>query len=165
MTSPAAPVEIPTPPWKRVALSYWTAVAIGLALLTLHAWWFAGCRAMPRAEVVSGFGAAMTVLGVFVAARPFIRMGVAGMASSLVYTPGPGFLIDDEGVVLGQMQAAHQARARQLEPDVRAERIVAVLVAAAGTLLNGYGGVVGPRPGAGRRLGGLAGGPRLRGGV
>lgn len=141
MASPTASVENPAPPWKRVALSGWTVAVAGLALTVLHAWWFVGCRAMPRAEVVGGYGAAVTALGVFVASRPYIRAGIAEVARAQVSRPEyPGYfggIVDVEA-----MRAADHARVEAAKRDVIAERIVAVLVAVLGALMNGYSGPI-----------------------
>lgn len=117
---------------RRVALSYWTVCLIGLALFGVHAWFWSSYPAH-RAEVISGFGAALIVLGLWVAARPFIRSGLAVMVGQAM-PPLQGAFLD--GDLRGHQR--REAMRPQVRRDVIAERIIAVLVIAVGTLLNGY---------------------------
>jgi hypothetical protein len=60
---------------KRIALSYWTVLTVGLMLFLVHGWWFMA-RPHNRSEVVSGFGSVLVVLGIWLAAQPFLRKGI-----------------------------------------------------------------------------------------
>lgn len=122
---------------RRIALSYWTVILIGALILAVHArFWFSHPSA--RAENLSGLGAALIVLGLVVAARPFIRSGTHGLA--MAQTQAPQFMgyADAEGILIAQARAAYDTRVERAKPDIVAERIIAVVVIAAGTLLNGY---------------------------
>lgn len=91
-------------------------------------------------EVVSGFGAVLVVLGVFVGSRPYIRAGVGGLIEAGLPALGAGFLIGPD------TYRKHQELVEKVRPqvtrDVWAERVVAVAVVILGTLLNGYGPLI-----------------------
>lgn len=125
---------------RRLALSYWTPSLAGLALLGLHLAWAVRWDPGRRGEIATGFGACLIVLGLAVAARPYIR---AGRAATVAHNMPPL-----DGCFLGPDQTAEEAQAEMAEreaeririaTDVVAEREVAVVVIAIGTLLNGYG--------------------------
>ncbi len=123
--------------WKRVATSYWTAAALGLFIAAVHGWWLV--KSDHAGEVISGFGAALVVLGLFVAARPFVELGVRGMAAQQVQAPQFTPLFDSEGTIIREAKAAYQKNIDAAVPAVIVERVLAVLVVVTGTLLNGYG--------------------------
>ena len=125
-------------PIREAALSYWTVGIVALIVIAGHIRWFT--RGGPTAEVISGFGAAFVVLGIWVAARPFLRMGVRAMAEQSVQGTAPQAIGWD--VPPPEAGVAYQARIDAAMPDVWAERVIAVLVIVVGTLLNGYGGVI-----------------------
>ena len=126
---------------RMVALSYRTVALLGSLAIVLHVRWYTVDKA-PGDEVVSGFGAALVVLGIFVAARPFLRAGVRGMAEQTGQQTQYQGYIDDIGTMEAASRAADQARIEAAIPDVWAERVVAVVVIVTGTLLNGYGPLV-----------------------
>lgn len=119
---------------RRLALTYWTPVAAGLVLLGLHLTWAIRWEPTKRGEILTGFGACLIVLGLLVAARPLIGSGLAGAAAQAAPIARAAILsgerINDPDLM------ARRARARS---DIAAERVVAVIVIAIGTLLNGYG--------------------------
>jgi hypothetical protein len=131
-----SPAEV-RPAWKRVVLNYWTPIVLGVALLVPHAWWFALCSADTRSEPVAGFGALMIVLGLLVAARPFVLTGIRGTARQSVPVPYLGTFAMPEGHAR-RTKEAHERRISKAVPGVIAERVVAVIVVAVGTLVNGY---------------------------
>ncbi|MEE7441104.1 hypothetical protein [Methylobacterium oryzae] len=122
---------------RRLSLSYWTPVVAGLVLLGLHLTWAIRWEPAKRGEAVTGFGACLIVLGLLVAARPYIRAGRQGMYDA-ARPRHPGAFAMAQG-----SSARFRARVEASEPerrrDVDAERIYAVAVIVAGTLLNGYG--------------------------
>ncbi len=65
--------------FRSLALSYWTPILVGLVLLGLHLVWAIRWEPTKRGEVVTGFGAALIVLGLFVASRPYIRSGLRAL--------------------------------------------------------------------------------------
>ena len=123
---------------KRLAVSYWSVTLVGAVLFGLHAWWWSA-RPAQRGEIVSGFGATLIVVGLWVAARPYIRAGVQGIAEAQIQAPQ--FLpdLDEEGRIIAQTQAAYRQKVEAAKPDVRAERVIAVVVIVIGTGFNGYG--------------------------
>lgn len=60
--------------FRTLMASEWTAAVLGLVVLGLHlAWFLVSAR---QSEVLSGLGGSVTVLGILVAAQPYIRKGV-----------------------------------------------------------------------------------------
>ena len=123
---------------RTVALSYRTVALMRAVVLVLHVRWYTVDKAA-GGEAVSGFGAALVVLGILVAARPFLRAGVRGMAEQTVQQTQYQGYVDDVGTMEAASRAADQARIEAAIPDVWAERVIAVVVIVIGTLLNGYG--------------------------
>jgi hypothetical protein len=122
---------------RRLALSYWTPPLAGLVLLALHLVWAIRWEPGRRGEIATGFGACLIVLGLLVAARPYIRAGREGMyAQARPRHPG-SFAIPHEATVRFRERVA--ATEHERRRDVDAERIYAVVVIVVGTLLNGYG--------------------------
>ena len=125
---------------RRLALSYWTPILAGLVLLGLHLVWAIRWDPARRGEIATGFGACLIVLGLVVAARPYVR---AGRGATVAHNMPPL-----DGLFLGPDQTAEEMEAEiaereaervRIAKDVVAEREVAVVVIAIGTLLNGYG--------------------------
>ena len=117
--------------------SYWTAGIAWAVMTALHGRWL--WRSAHAGEVLSAYGAGLVVLGIGVAARPLIRQGLssavqAAMPTYQGYTGFPGRKIPS---------MSEQLQIEALRPMVRreviAERVVAVSVIVAGTLLNGWG--------------------------
>jgi hypothetical protein len=122
---------------RRITLSYWSVAAVAVVVGTLHVLWFVHSVPAQRGEVVTGFGAALIVLGLWVAARPYIRSGIE-VATGQAMSP----LLGTFAMPAGQSREYHaqrEAQRPQIRRDVIAERIIAVVVIAVGTLLNGYG--------------------------
>ena len=112
--------------------SEWTAAGIGIVSFVVHVLWFQ--EADHQAEVLSGFGGALTVLGILVAAQPYIRKGVrqAGREQAGLTEPmGDQKRPEDEPAEIEGIR------------HVIKERIVGVLLVAIGSLLNGYGPALG----------------------
>ncbi len=124
---------------RTTAASYWTALGLGVAAIVLHVRWYTVDKAW-GGEVVSGLGAALVVLGVLVASRPYVRLGYSGLVQAGLPKSHAGVW---GGPVYDASVAKLQDEARpQVVRDVWAERIVAVAVVVLGTLLNGYGPLV-----------------------
>lgn len=122
---------------RRLALSYWTPIALGIVLLGLHLAWAIWWEPARRGEIATGFGASLIVLGLLVAARPYIRAGREGMyAQARPRHPGAFAISNDASVRFRERVEATEPERRR---DVDAERIYAIAVIVAGTLLNGYG--------------------------
>ncbi|MCJ2074784.1 hypothetical protein MKK68_03845 [Methylobacterium sp. E-016] len=136
---------------RRLALSYWTPIGAGLVLLSLHLAWAIRWEPSKRGEVVTGFGACLIVLGLLIAARPYIRSGMRHFVDAEVGPPPADRLRDYLAaqtqipkIVSGELMylvdgARYASKRAEVRRDVLAERAVAVVVIAAGTLLNGYG--------------------------
>ncbi|CAA2161158.1 hypothetical protein MBRA_06318 [Methylobacterium brachiatum] len=120
--------------YRRLALSYWTPVVLGAVMLGLHLAWAIRWEPAKRGEVVTGFGACLIVLGLLVAARPYLTTGLKGAidkeASAEPSAILSGGRTDDPHLI---------ARRTEAKGYIIAERVVAVVVIAVGTLLNGYG--------------------------
>lgn len=136
---------------RRLALSYWTPALAGVVLLGLHLVWAIRWDPARRGEIATGFGAGLIVLGLLVAARPYIRSGVRHLVDTEVGPPPSDrrrdaldaqfqrpVIVPDELMYLvdGARYASKRVEVRR---DVLAERVIAVAVIVAGTLLNGYG--------------------------
>ena len=120
---------------RAAAASYWTAVAAWAVMSALHWRWL--WRSAHAGDVLSAYGAGLVVLGLLVAARPFIRAGVRPTAIQSVAAQAPQTF--GYGGPRPEAYAAHDARVGAAMPDVWAERVVAVGVVVVGTLLNGWG--------------------------
>ena len=125
-----------------IAASYWTALALGALAIFLHGRWYVVDKAT-GGEVVSGFGAALVVLGVMIGGRAYVRSGIIGVAlqqtttQALVITPSKY-----GGDMAAATAAARAERAAKVVPDLIAERVIAVAIVILGTLLNGYGPLI-----------------------
>ena len=117
--------------FKKAVTAWITIFAVGILILLPHTWWF-WMLPHQRSEAVSGFGAALIVLGIWVVASPFIRKGVDESAPSAM-PPRPGLFPARPGQV--QDWEAKRPQARR---DVKVERVLGVWVIVVGTLLNGY---------------------------
>lgn len=119
---------------RRLALSYWTPIGLGVVLFGTHLAWAIRWAPGKRGEVVTGFGACLIVLGLLVAARPYLRAGrevaTADAMKPLLGSIAFGDTTYDE---------AREAERPHVRRDVIAEREIAVAVIIVGTLLNGYG--------------------------
>lgn len=126
-----------TSSFRKAVLSYWTVAIVGLSILAGHVRWY--IRGGPAAEVFSGFGAALVVLGIWIAARPYLRVGLQKLVSAAVppmVIGGMGYGDEDKAIQQRQDAAANAKR------DIVAERVIAVAVIVIGTVLNGYGPVI-----------------------
>ena len=116
--------------FRQTMASEWTAAALGVFILAAHLKWF--FVSSHQSEVLSGLGGSVTVLGIMVAAQPYIRKGVRQA---------------------GREQAGlEEARGDRQHPDaghedaeaagvrhVLKERVVGVALIGVGSLLNAYG--------------------------
>lgn len=119
---------------RRLATSNWTAITLGLTILALHVAWAVWLEPTRRGEIVTGFGASMIVFGLLVAARPFLTTGLEA-AVDREASAGPAAVLSG-----GRTDDPDLLRRRAEARDyIFSERVVAVLVIAGGTLLNGYG--------------------------
>lgn len=133
--------------WCRgITVRHWPIIREGLAhygtallalnwMTALHERWL--WRSAHAGEVVSGYGAGLIMLGVFVGARPYLRAGISRTVEAGL-PPYRGAFLQGRGAA-----ERHRERVAALRPavalDVWAERVVAVLVVLLGTFLNGYG--------------------------
>ena len=122
---------------KKLASSYVTLAGVSFCAATLHVWWL--IQSSHAGEVISGFGATIIALGLWVAARPFIRTGIMDAARQQVQAPQFQAYLDSDGKMISEAQAAYNARVASVIPDIVTERVLAVLVIVLGTVLNGYG--------------------------
>lgn len=117
-------------------------MVLGVVAVALHVRWYTVDKAS-GGEVVSGLGAALVVLGVWVGGRAYVRSGIHGAAVQATTTRALVINTDEHGGDMGAAIAAAKAkRAAEVEPDMIAERVVAVVVVVLGTLLNGYGSLI-----------------------
>lgn len=112
---------------RRVTASEWTAAVLGALVVAAHVYWFVASE--HQAEVLSGLGGSLTVLGILVATQPYIRKGVrqAGREQA--------GLEDNAGGVREREGDAEYEGVRH----VIKERVVGVVLIGSGSLLNGYG--------------------------
>lgn len=120
---------------RSFLVSYPVILGAGGVVLVLHLWWLAS--ADHQGEVISALGAVATVFGIWMASRPYVRLGIAGMIEA-------GLPKDDAGFLTGpnwfeEFRAIQDAARPGVTRDVWAERVIAVTVVVIGTLLNGYG--------------------------
>ena len=113
-------------------------MVLGGVAIVLHVRWYTVDKGQ-GAEIVSGFGAVLVVLGVFVGSRPYIRAGVGGLVSAALPRPP---IVPIGGGFPKMMVEQIRAERPRVVLDVLAERVIAVAVVVAGTLLNGYGPLV-----------------------
>ena len=119
---------------KRIILSNWVAVSVAAILVIGHARWFAITDSDRKAEAVSGFGAAVVALGIWLAVRPFFRKGIwraIEEAAGKELPPLPGFF-NSPGYL--EQREAHRPQAVR---DVIGDRIGLLLIFV-GTILSGY---------------------------
>lgn len=115
---------------RSILASEWTAAALGIAVLVLHVVWFVGSE--HQGDVFTGLGGSLAALGIFVAAQPYIRKGLIQTAREQVGLP------DTE-------ERSREVPSREDEAEnegvhhVLKERVIGVVLIAAGSLLNGYG--------------------------
>ena len=115
---------------KKVLSNEWTAVALGLGALGLHLWWFAFSD--HQGDVLTGLGGSLAALGIFVAAQPYIRKGLIETAREQVG-------LQDTEEKIRQLEAKEENAEKEGVRHVLKERVVGVLLIAAGSMLNGYG--------------------------
>ena len=107
-----------------------TAAALGILVLAAHLEWF--LVSSQQSQVLSGLGGSVTVLGILVAAQPYIRKGVrqAGREQAgLEEARGDRQHPDAEG------KDAEAAGVRH----VLKERVIGVALIGIGSILNAYG--------------------------
>jgi len=122
---------------RRISLSYWPVTAAAVIAIALHVIWFMNSPPAQRGEVITGSGAALIVLGLWVAARPFVRSGIEA-ATGQAMPPVRG-VFPVAAKESHEYHARREAQRPQIRRDVVAERVIAVVIIALGTLLNGYG--------------------------
>ena len=61
---------------KKILLSNCAAVVGGVVLFVLHLHWFLVTRPDRGVDAISGLGAALVALGIWLAVRPFFRKGI-----------------------------------------------------------------------------------------
>lgn len=119
---------------RRLATSNWIAAVLGMTIVAVHVAWAVWWEPTKRGEILTGFGASLIVLGLLVAARPFLTTGLeAAIDREASAAPSPilsGARTDDPDLLRRRAEA---------KGYILAERVVAVLLIAGGTLLNGYG--------------------------
>ena len=110
--------------------SEWTAAALGVAVLAVHLGWFAASSR--QSEVLSGLGGSITVLGILVAAQPYIRKGVRQAGREQAG-------LEDARGDRQQPDAEHEEAEAAGVRHVLKERVVGVALIGLGSLLNAYG--------------------------
>lgn len=122
---------------RRLALSYHPPIYLGLVLAALHLAWGIWGEPHHRGEVVSGYGSCLIVLGLLVAARPYV-LGGREAATSRAMKPSlhHATMSHEHSAPSHQEREAERAQVRS---SVIAERETSVVMIAIGTLLNGYG--------------------------
>lgn len=123
--------------FRPFVLPYWILLLAGAGLLGMHVAWAIWGEPDKRGEVVTGFGALLIVLGLIVAARPYLRLGLGPFIQNAL-TPDVAAYATDESYD-EQLRATHAAELPEATRDAWAERVIAVAIIAFGTLLNGYG--------------------------
>lgn len=118
---------------RQGAASYQTVGTVGAAVTALHVVWLT--RSDHAGEVVSGFGSALVVFGVWIAAFPFIRRGLTRITDRMPRASDV-VLPEFRAMVLRQEEREERAKQRRDQID---ERIWGVAIVLLGTLLNGYG--------------------------
>ena len=119
---------------RSLALSDRTIVITGAMLAGAHVAWGVWLEPTKRGEILTGFGACLIVLGLLVAARPYLATGLDALVDKEASAaPAP--------VLSGGRTDAPNLLAKRAEArdNILAERVTAVLVIGTGTLLNGYG--------------------------
>ena len=115
---------------RRIIASEWTAACLTIFVIAFHAWWFG--HSAKQAEVLSGLGGALTILGVFVAAQPYIRKG-------LIETGREQIGLHPPGETQRQMHDEEEDAEAEGVRHVLQERVAGVILISLGSLLNGYG--------------------------
>ena len=118
---------------RQGASSYRTVAVVGAVMTGLHVAWLA--HSDHAGEVVSGFGSVLVVLGVWVAAFPFIRHGLTRVVGR---TPRASDVVFPEFRSLALQQEEREDRAKERRDQID-ERVWGVTIVLLGTLLNGYG--------------------------
>jgi hypothetical protein len=114
-------------------LSYWSTLCVGVIVLVLHVFWFV--QTAHRAEVISGLGASIIALGIWIGARPYIRSGIA-IATARAMPPIRGVFMGGPNAT--EYNLKRESMRPQVRRDVIAERVIAVIAVVLGTLVNGY---------------------------
>ncbi len=122
---------------RVAAASYWTAGAAWAVMTALHLRWLQ--RSAHAGDVLSAYGAGLVVLGLLVAARPFIRGGLSAAVQAAMpqYQGYVGFPGRQIPTMLEQREIEAQRPA--IRREVITERVIAVAVVVVGTLMNGWG--------------------------
>lgn len=116
---------------RRLLLNTWLWITLSGLLFVSHglwAWWM--CSGAP----IQRIGAPLIVIGIFVAARPFIRAGglTAIIEKSL---PRAGVY----PLKAGEPHRIREAARPETEKDVRATQLSGPILIVLGTVLSGYG--------------------------
>lgn len=122
-------------PWPtaRVALtSYWTAGLAWAVMTALHGRWL--LRSAHAGDVLSAYGAALVVLGLWVAVLELMRVGLTETARRQTESDFAWFAEQ-----MPTLRASEEAAAAETKRTLIVERVAAGLIAVAGTLLNGWG--------------------------
>ena len=120
---------------RSALISYRAIISTGVIMAVIHVWWLS--RSEHAGEVISAFGAVTVALGVWVASRPYVRIGLEGMIQAALPKDDAGYLVGPNH--LQELTDLQTAARPKIVQDIWAERIIAVVVIIVGTLLNGYG--------------------------
>jgi hypothetical protein len=121
----------------RLALSYYPPLYLGLVLAAIHLAWGVWGEPQHRGEVVSGYGSCLIVLGLLVAARPYVLGGREAATTRAMKPPLQQAAMSREHSATYHQE--REAERSQVRSSVIAERETSVVMIAIGTLLNGYG--------------------------
>jgi len=127
----------PPPLWRRLLISPAVVWGVWVAVLIAHLWWL--CVSMDPV-IVQRFGAFTIIIGILMAARPYLRNGPEKVTQAAIPRPPGLFPVKSEDIALYRERVAKEAP--EVQKDVLAERRNGVLMVGMGTLINGYGDVV-----------------------
>nr|AGO88406.1 protein of unassigned function [Methylobacterium oryzae CBMB20] len=109
-----------------------------MSLVAHCIWWLLDPK--HHGEVVTGFGASLIVLGVWIAAAPYIRTGFAALVEKTMPRSNRSFMGKTRTPEEREAErVAREAERKKVAADLAAERFVAAGAVVVGTILNGYG--------------------------
>jgi hypothetical protein len=121
---------------RNLLTSTWLWVALSIAALAAHVWY-----AMKTGDpvIVQRGGTLVIVFGIVVAGRAVWRGSLSEFVARQLTQDPSTFAIPDE--YSRQIREANERALPEVERDVRAERVVGVLMVMFGTFVTGYGDI------------------------
>ena len=117
---------------RRALASNWTAGIAWVSMTVLHERWL--LRSAHAGDVLSAYGAALVVLGLWLAVLDLARIGLTETAQRQTESDFAWFAEQ-----MPALLAAEKAAAIKAKRTLIVERVAAGIIAAFGTLLNGWG--------------------------